>query len=214
MLRIPDALPLEQAAPILCAGVTTWSPLRHWNVGPGSVVGVAGIGGLGHMAVQLAKARGAAKVVALTTTPQKADAALRLGDDEVVVMVDAEALTAHAASLDFLLSTIPTPFDMKPYVSLVKHDGVLVSVGMLEPVHEGAIDFGVVTMQRITIAASMIGSIAETQEVLDFCAEHGITADVQVIPVQDVNAAFDQIVANDVRFRYVIDSATLRTPAS
>ena len=214
VLRIPDALPLEQAAPILCAGVTTWSPLRHWNVGPGSVVGVAGIGGLGHMAVQLAKARGAAKVVALTTTPQKADAALRLGADEVVVMDDAEALTAHAASLDFLLSTIPTPFDMKPYVSLVKHDGVLVSVGMLEPVHEGAIDFGVVTMQRITIAASMIGSIAETQEVLDFCAEHGITADVQVIPVQDVNAAFDQIVANDVRFRYVIDSATLRTPAS
>jgi uncharacterized zinc-type alcohol dehydrogenase-like protein len=213
VLRIPDQLPLEQAAPLLCAGVTTWSPLRRWDVGPGKVVGVAGIGGLGHMAIQLARARGAERVVALTTTPSKADAARRLGADEVVVMDDEQALAAHAASLDVLLSTIPTPFDMKPYLSLVKHDGAFVSVGVLEPLSEGAIDFATVSMQRISVSGSAIGSIAETQEVLDFCAEHGISADVEVIPVDRINEAFDRVVAKDVQFRFVIDNATLRSAA-
>ena len=133
VLRIPDALSLEQAAPLLCAGVTTWSPLRHWNVSPGHVVGVAGIGGLGHMAVQLAKARDVERVVAFTTTPAKADEVRRLGADEVVVMSDAEAVAAHAGSLDFLLSTIPEPFDLKPYVGLLAHDATLVTVGLLAP---------------------------------------------------------------------------------
>lgn len=213
VLRIPDGLPLEKAAPLLCAGVTTWSPLRHWDVGAGKVVGVAGLGGLGglgHMAVQLAKARGADRVVVLTTTPEKAERARRLGADDVVVMSDDSQVEEHAASLDFLLTTIPTAFDLKPYVSLVKHDGALVTVGMLEPSLPGAVDFAAVSMRRITIAGSLIGSIAETQQVLDFCAEHDITAEVEVIPFGKINDAFDDMVANEVRFRYVVDAATLR----
>ncbi|WP_314455288.1 NAD(P)-dependent alcohol dehydrogenase [uncultured Microbacterium sp.] len=209
VLRIPDAIPLEQAAPLLCAGVTTWSPLAHWNIGPGSVVAVAGLGGLGHLAVQLAKARGADRVIALTTSPDKADAVRALGADDVIDMTDEDAVEAQASSIDFVLSTIPTPFDMKPYLSLIRHDGALVTVGMLEPIHEEGIDFGFVSMNRITIAGSLIGSIAETQEVLDFAAEHGIAAEVKVIPVQQVNEAFDEMVANDIRFRFVIDSSTL-----
>ena len=209
VLRIPDALPLEKAAPLLCAGVTTWSPLKHWNVGPGQVVGVAGIGGLGHLAIQLAKARGAEKVIAFTTSPAKQDEALRLGADEVVVMSDEDDVAARAASVDFLLSTIPTAFDMKPYISLVKHDGTLVTVGTLAPTPPGAIDLTIVTLLRLTIAGSLIGSIAETQEVLDFCAEHDITAAVEVIPVDRINEAFDRVVAKDVCFRFVIDNSTL-----
>ncbi|MBB4637795.1 NAD(P)-dependent alcohol dehydrogenase [Longimicrobium terrae] len=209
VLRIPDAIPLEKAAPILCAGVTTWSPLRHWEIGAGHVVGVAGIGGLGHMAVQLAKARGAQKVVALTTTADKRDEALRLGADEVVVMSEKEQVEAHAASFDFILSTIPEAFDMKPYLSMVKHDGTLVTVGTLVPTPKEAIDLAAVSMTRVRIAGSMIGSIAETQEVLDFCAEHGIASDVQVIPIDQINEAFEQVVAKEARFRYVIDNSTL-----
>lgn len=163
VLTIPDGLDSAAAAPILCAGVTTWSPLKHWDVGPGKTVGVAGIGGLGHLAIQLAKARGADKVVALTTSPDKAKAALELGSDEVIVMTDEDQVKTNAAGLDFILSTIPTPFDLKPYLSLVKHDGALVTVGMLEPSLDQAIDFGAVSMNRITIAGSLIGSIAETQ---------------------------------------------------
>ncbi len=209
VLRIPDALTFEQAAPILCAGVTTWSPLRHWQVGAGKTVGVAGIGGLGHMAIQLAKARGADRVVALTTSPDKAEQARGLGADEVVVMSDEGAVEAYAASFDFLLSTIPKAFDMKPYLELVKHDGAFVSVGLLTPTADKAVDFGMVSMKRVTVSGSNIGSIAETQEVLDFCAEHGILADVQVIPADRVNEAFEQVVDGDVRFRFVIDNATL-----
>jgi uncharacterized zinc-type alcohol dehydrogenase-like protein len=209
VLRIPDSLPLESAAPLLCAGVTTWSPLRYWDVRAGHTVGVAGIGGLGHLAIKLAKARGTDKIVALTTTPDKRDEALRLGADEVVVMSEEDAVTAHEGTLDFLLATIPTPFDMNPYLSLLEHDGTLVTVGMLEPVQAGAIDFATVSMKRITVTGSAIGSIAETQEVLDFCAEHGISADVHVIPISQVNDAFDQVVAKDARFRFVIDNSTL-----
>jgi uncharacterized zinc-type alcohol dehydrogenase-like protein len=213
VLRIPDSLPLEKAAPILCSGVTTWSPLRHWDVGAGQVVGVAGVGGLGHMAIQLAKARGADKVVAFTTTPVKSEMADRLaelGADEVVLMSDSGAVAEHASSIDFLLSTIPTAFDMKPYISLVKHDGMLVTVGMLEPSLPEAIDFAEVSMKRITIGGSMIGSIAETQEVLEYCAEHDIAPDIEIIAVDQINEAFDKIVAGDVHFRYVIDNSTLQ----
>jgi len=209
VLRIPDSLPLEKAAPILCAGVTTWSPLRHWNVGPGHVVGVAGIGGLGHMAVKLAKARGAAKVIAFTTTAGKKDDALKLGADEVVVMSDSADVAAHAGSLDFLLSTIPEAFDMKPYVSLLKHDGTLVTVGAITKARDGDIDLAAITMSRTAIAGSLIGSIAETQEVLDFCAENGIGPDIEIIPIDQVNEAFDKVVGKEVRFRYVIDNSTL-----
>jgi uncharacterized zinc-type alcohol dehydrogenase-like protein len=210
VLRVPDSLPLEAAAPLLCAGVTTWSRLQRWNVGAGQVVGVAGVGGLGHMAIQLAKARGAEKVVGLTTTPEKKDEILRLGADEVVVTSDEEDVEAHAASFDVLLSTIPTAFDMKPYVSMVGTGGTFTTVGMLEPTPPAGIDFAEVTTRRITVGGSLIGSVAETQEALDFCAEHGITADVQVIPVQQINEAYDQMVAKDVRFRFVIDNSALR----
>lgn len=212
VLHIPDSIPLEKAAPLLCAGVTTWSPLRHWDVGPGSTVAVAGLGGLGHLALKLAKARGADRVIALTTSPEKKDEILALGADQVVVMTDEDDVEANAASIDFILSTIPTPFDMKPYISLVKHDGALVTVGMLEPIHEEGLDFAAVSMQRITVAGSLIGSIAETQEVLDFCAEHDIAADVEVISIEKINEAFDDMVEGDVRFRYVIDSSTLPKP--
>lgn len=214
VLRIPDSIPLEKAAPLLCAGVTTWSPLRRWNVATGHVVGVAGIGGLGHMAVQLAKARGADKVIALTTSPDKKEEALRLGADEVVVMSDGDDVAAQAGSVDFLLSTIPTTFDMKPYISLLKHDGTLVTVGTLAPTPPDAIDLTMVTLLRTSIAGSLIGSIEETQEVLDFCAEHDIAAEVEVIPVDEVNEAFDKVVAKDARFRFVIDNSTLPKAAA
>ncbi|HEY3374575.1 MAG TPA: NAD(P)-dependent alcohol dehydrogenase [Candidatus Aquicultor sp.] len=212
VLRIPDSLPLEKAAPILCAGVTTWSPLRYWNVGAGHIVGVAGIGGLGHMAVQLAKARGAEKVIAFTTTPDKKEQAMQLGADEVVAMSDADDVAARAASLDFLLATIPQAFDMKPYISLLKHDATFVTVGALAPVPPEAIDLTYVTLTRTAIAGSLIGSIEETQEVLDFCAEHNITASVEVIPINKVNEAYNKVVAKEVRFRYVIDNSTLPLP--
>jgi len=211
VLKIPASLDSAAAAPLLCAGVTTWSPLEHWKVGPGSKVGVAGLGGLGHLAVQLAKARGAEEVVVLTTTGAKREQALALGADDVIDMTDDEAVQARSGSLDFVLSTIPTPFDMKPYVELVAHDGALVSVGMLEPTLPQALDFGAVSQKRVTLAGSMIGSIAETQRVLDFAAEHGISAEVKVISIQQVNEAFDEVVAKDVRFRYVIDNSTLRS---
>jgi uncharacterized zinc-type alcohol dehydrogenase-like protein len=209
VLKIPDTMPLEKAAPLLCSGVTTWSPLRHWDVGPGQTVGIAGIGGLGHVAIQLAKARGADKVIGLTTTPEKKQAALALGADEVVDMTDPDQVSEHEASVDFLLSTIPTRFDMKPYVGLVKTGGTLVTVGMLERSVPAAIDFAEVSMKRMAIAGSFIGSLQETQEVLDFCAEHDIAADVEVIAIDEVNKAFDKMVANEVRFRYVIDNSTL-----
>lgn len=212
VLRIPDAIPLEKAAPILCAGVTTWSPLRTWKIGAGHVVGVAGIGGLGHMAVQLAKARGAQKVVALTTTEDKRKDALRLGADEVVVMSDTEQVEAHAKSFDFILSTIPEAFDMKPYLSMVKHDGTLVTVGALTPTPKEAIDLAAISMARVRVAGSLIGSIEETREVLDFCAEHGISSDVEVVSIDCINEVFEQVVAKEARFRYVIDNSTLPAP--
>ena len=174
---------------------------------------MAGIGGLGHLAVQLAKARGADKVVAFTTTPAKADDVRRLGADDVVVMSDADAVAAHVGTIDFLLSTIPTPLDLRPYVGLLKHDATLVSVGLLAPSPEEAIDFTFLTLSRTRIAGSLIGSIAETQEVLDFCAEHGIAAAVEVIPAERINAAFDEVVAKEARFRYVIDTSTLPAPS-
>ncbi|WP_245884789.1 NAD(P)-dependent alcohol dehydrogenase [Glaciihabitans tibetensis] len=206
VLNIPDSIPLEKAAPLLCAGVTTWSPLKHWNIGPGSVVAVAGIGGLGHLAVQLAKALGAT-VTALTTTEEKTDEILALGADEVVVMSNEDAVKAHAATFDLVLSTIPTAFDMNPYLALVKHDGAFVTVGMLEP--SEPIDFALVTLMRITLAGSAIGSIAETQEVLDFCAANGIASDIELVAADQINAAFEKVIANDARFRYVIDNSTL-----
>jgi uncharacterized zinc-type alcohol dehydrogenase-like protein len=209
VLRIPEALTSEQAAPILCSGVTTWAPLAHFEVGAGQRIGVAGIGGLGHIGLQIAVARGA-EVVALTTTAEKAELARGLGAVDAIVMTDEDAVQAAEGSLDFILSTIPTVFDMNPYLSLLRHDGRLHSVGMLEPVHEGGIDFGAVSLKRLSLSGALIGTLAETQEVLDFCAEHGIAPDVEVIPATRIDEAFDAMVANEVRFRYVLDASTLR----
>ena len=208
-LKIPEGLASEKAAPLLCAGVTTWSPLKRFEVGPGMTVAIAGIGGLGHIALQLAKARGADRVIALTRDIEKADALRELGADDVIDMTDDDAVADAEASIDFILSTIPTPFDMKPYVSLLTVDGRLHSVGMLEPTIADAIDYGALSMKRGSLSGSLIGSIAETREVLEFAAEHGVEPEIQVIPIDRINEAFDDMVANEVRFRYVIDSSSL-----
>ncbi len=209
VLRVPDALELDVAAPLLCAGVTTFAPLRRWGAGPGTRVAVAGLGGLGHIAIKLAKAMGADRVLALTTTPDKARAAEAAGADEVVVMTDEAQTEANVGAVDLILSTIPTGFDMNPYLTLLRPGGVLTTVGLLEPVRDGAIDFRLVTLKKLTIAGSLIGNLAETQEVLDFCADHGVTADIEKISVDEINTAHDRMVDGDIPFRYVIDNSTL-----
>jgi uncharacterized zinc-type alcohol dehydrogenase-like protein len=210
VLRIPEALAargLERVAPLLCAGITTYSPLRHWKAGPGQEVAVVGLGGLGHMAVQLAKALGA-RVTVITSSKEKDGDARRLGAADVLLEDDDEAMAQAELRFDLVLSTLPDPYDLNPYVKLVKRDGALVVVGVLAP-YEKPLDNSEVAFHRRTVAGSLIGGIAETQEVLDFCATHGITADVEVIPIQEINEAFDRMQEGDVRFRFVIDMATL-----
>ncbi len=205
VLKIPAAIPVEKAAPILCAGVTTWSPLKHWGVQAGRKVGVVGLGGLGDMAVKLAVALGA-EVTVFTTTKEKVAEAEKLGANGVVEG-DTDAYEALKKRFDLILSTIPEKHKVDPFLPLLAHGGAYVSVGALTQMpgwnHQEII------MGRRTIAGSLIGSIAETQEVLDFCAEHGIAPDVQLIPIQEVNEAYKKIKAGDVRFRYVIDAASL-----
>ena len=211
VLRVPDALAakgLEKVAPLLCAGVTTYSPLRHWKVSAGQEVAVVGIGGLGHMAVKLAKAMGA-RVTAVTGSKEKVDDIRALGADDVLRSDDAKAMEAAAARFDFALVTIPDPFDVNPYVQLLARDGALVCVGMLGA-YAKPLDNQEVAFRRKTVAGSLIGGIAETQEVLDFCATHGITADVEVIPIQDVNEAYERMLEGDVRYRFSIDLGSLR----
>lgn len=211
VLRIPDSLDPQRTPPILCAGVTTYAPLRHWNVKPGDKVGVAGLGGLGHMAVRLAKAMGA-EVTVLTQTEDKRAAAVALGADEVLIETDQKALKAHELTLDLILVTIPDAFDVNPFVKLLKRDGHLVTVGLLGP-YKSALDNQEVAMHRRSVSGSLIGSIRETQEVLDFCAEHGIQPDIELIPMQAINKAYDRMMKEDVRFRFVIDMQTLKDEA-
>lgn len=206
VLKIPDAIPVEAAAPILCAGVTTFSPMRHWGVKAGDHVGVVGFGGLGDMAVKLAKALGA-EVTVFTTTREKVAEAEKLGASGVVEG-DKDAYEALENSFDFILSTIPEKHKADPFVPLLKRDATYVAVGALVPMP--GYNNQELIMHRKRLAGSLIGSIAETQAVLDFCAEHGIAPDVQVIPIQEVNAAYGKIKDGDVRFRYVIDIASLR----
>ncbi|HEX7816263.1 NAD(P)-dependent alcohol dehydrogenase [Dyella sp.] len=198
---------LAAAAPLLCAGITTWSPLRHWNAGPGKKVGVVGIGGLGHMGVKLARALGA-HVVAFTTSPDKREAALALGAHEVVVSKNAQEMAAHTDSFDLILDTVAASHNLDAFTSLLKLDGTLTLVGVPETPHPspsvGGIIFG-----RKSIAGSLIGGIAETQEMLDFCAEHGIVSDVEMIKMQDIDNAYDRMLKSDVKYRFVIDMATL-----
>ncbi|GAA4342488.1 NAD(P)-dependent alcohol dehydrogenase [Flaviaesturariibacter amylovorans] len=207
VLRIPPELAVERAAPILCAGVTTWSPLKHWKIGAGHQVAVVGLGGLGHMAVKLAKARGAT-VTVITTSGEKEAEAKALGADEVLLSTDKKAMEAKELSYHFILVTIPDPFDVNPYVTLLKRDGTLVTVGMLGAYKKG-IDNNEVAFHRRSIAGSLIGGVAETQEVLDFCAQHGIQPDVELINMPDINDAFDRMAKGEVRFRYVIDMSSL-----
>ena len=208
VLRIPEGLDIKAAAPILCAGVTTYSPMKHFKVGPGQQVAVVGIGGLGHMAVQIARALGAT-VTAITRNKDKQAAAEKLGAHEVLISTDAAAMKAHELKFDFIIITIPDAFDVNDYVTLVKREGVLTTVGLLGP-YESALNNMEVAMHRRTISGSIIGSIAETQEVLEFCVKHNILPEVEMIPMQDINKAFDKMMDEEVRFRYVIDMASLK----
>jgi uncharacterized zinc-type alcohol dehydrogenase-like protein len=198
---------LAAVAPLLCAGITTWSPLRHWNVGPGKKVGVVGIGGLGHMGVKLAHALGA-HVVAFTTSEAKRQDALDLGADEVVVSRNEAEMQAHAGSFDFILNTVAASHNLDRFTMLLKRDGTLTVVGVPEHPHPSP-SVGVLIFGRKSIAGSLIGGIAETQEMLDFCAEKGITADIEMIRAQDIETAYARMQKSDVKYRFVIDNATL-----
>ncbi|EGD60049.1 Alcohol dehydrogenase zinc-binding domain protein [Novosphingobium nitrogenifigens DSM 19370] len=198
---------LAAVAPLLCAGITTWSPLRHWNVGPGKKVGIVGIGGLGHMGIKLASALGA-ETYAFTTSPSKRDAALALGATGVIVSRNAEEMAAHAGSFDFILDTVAASHDLDAYVTLLKRDGTLCLVGAPEEPHPSPTVFNLIFGRR-SIAGSLIGGIAETQEMLDFCAEKGIVSDIEMIAGTDIETAYARMLKGDVRYRFVIDIATL-----
>jgi alcohol dehydrogenase (NADP+) len=198
---------LAAVAPLLCAGITTWSPLRHWNAGPGKTVGIVGIGGLGHMGVKLARALGA-HVVAFTTSASKRQDAEALGAHEVVVSRDAAAMAARANSLDLIVNTVAAPHDLDAYLTLLKRDGTMVLVGAPATPHPSPQVFKLITKRR-ALAGSMIGGIPETQEMLDFCAAHGIVADIEMIRADEINAAYERMLKGDVKYRFVIDNATL-----
>ena len=206
VLRVPENLDLAASAPLLCAGITTWSPLRHWGVGPGQKVGVVGLGGLGHMAVKFAKALGA-EVALFTTSPGKAEDARRLGASEVVLSSDPAAMAAQRNRFDFILDTVSAPHDLNIYLSLLKRNGTMTLVGVppeAAPVAAFNLIFG-----RHQLAGSLIGGIRETQEMLDFCGKHDITSDIELIPMADINEAYDRMLRSDVKYRFVIDLATL-----
>ena len=207
VLRVPSALDLAGAAPLLCAGITTYSPLRHWGVTKGKKVGVVGLGGLGHMAVKFAHALGA-QVVVFTTSPGKKDDALRLGADEVVISRHSNEMKKHSGSFDFILDAVSADHDINAYIDLLRRDGALTLVGAPEkPLAVAA--FSLIFGRR-TLSGSPIGGIPETQEMLDFCGEHRITADVEVIPIQQVNEAYDRLLKSDVKYRFSIDMASLK----
>ncbi|RJL48233.1 NAD(P)-dependent alcohol dehydrogenase [Pectobacterium carotovorum] len=198
---------LAVVAPLLCAGITTYSPLRHWNAGPGKKVGVVGIGGLGHMGIKLAHAMGA-YVVAFTTSESKREDAKALGANEVVVSRNAEEMAAHAGSFDLILNTVAAPHDLDAFLVLLKRDGALTLVGAPASPHPSPNVFNLI-MKRRTVAGSMIGGIPETQEMLDFCAEHGIVSDIELIRADEINEAYERMLKGDVKYRFVIDNATL-----
>ena len=198
---------LAGVAPLLCAGITTWSPLRHWQAGPGKKVGVVGIGGLGHMGLKLAKALGA-HVVAFTTSPSKIEDAKKLGADEVVISTDAAQMAKHAGSFDFILDTVAASHNLDAFTVLLKRDATLTLVGAPATPHPSPGVFNLLLGRR-SIAGSAIGGIAETQEMLDFCAKNGITSDIETIKMQQINDAYERMLKNDVRYRFVIDMGSL-----
>jgi uncharacterized zinc-type alcohol dehydrogenase-like protein len=207
VLRVPTNLDLSASAPLLCAGITTYSPLRHHQVGKGQKVGVVGLGGLGHMGVKLAKAFGA-RVVVFTTSPGKANDALRLGADEVCVSTNAEEMKKHQNSFHFILDTVAAQHDINAYLLLLKRDGNLTQVGA--PPEPLALQVGSLIFGRRNFSGSLIGGIKETQEMLDFCGQHNITSDIELIRIQQINEAYQRLVKNDVKYRFVIDMASLR----
>jgi uncharacterized zinc-type alcohol dehydrogenase-like protein len=211
VLRIPDGVDPKAAAPLLCAGITTWSPLRHWKIGKGHKVAIVGLGGLGHMGLKFAKAMGA-DVTLFTRSPDKEKEARRLGADHVVLSTDPKQMQAVGRSFDFILDTVPHQHDLNPYLATLKLDGIHVLVGLVEPIdppmHAGGLIFG-----RRSVAGSLIGGIPETQEMLDFCAKHGIGSDIEMINIQDINEAYARMLKSDVRYRFVIDMASLKKEA-
>jgi alcohol dehydrogenase (NADP+) len=208
VLRVPANLNLAGAAPLLCAGITTYSPMRHWGITKGKKVGVVGLGGLGHMAVKFAHAFGA-HVVVFTTSPNKKDDALRLGADEIVVSRNADEMKKHAGSLDFILDAVSADHDINAYLNLLGLDGNLTLVGAPEkPL--GVSAFSLI-MGRRSLSGSAIGGLAETQEMLDFCGKHNITSDVEVIPIQKVNESYERLLKGDVKYRFSIDMASLKS---
>lgn len=208
VLHIPEKLDLAGVAPLLCAGITTYSPLRHWNVGKDSKVGIVGLGGLGHMAVKLAHAMGA-YVVLFTTSPDKVADAKRLGADEVVISKNPDAMKKHVNSFDFILNTVAAAHNLDVFTELLKRDGTMCLNGVPEHPHPSP-NIGNLIFKRRQIAGSLIGGIKETQEMLDFCAEHNITSDIEMIAIQDIDKAYDRMLKGDVKYRFVIDMATLK----
>jgi uncharacterized zinc-type alcohol dehydrogenase-like protein len=208
VLRVPSNLNLAGAAPLLCAGITTYSPMRHWSVGKGKKVGIVGLGGLGHMGVKFAHALGA-HVVVFTTSPKKKDDALRLGADEVTLSKNADEMQKHASSFDFILDAVSADHDINAYLNLLRRDGHIVMVGA--PEKPLAVSVFSLIMGRRSISGSPIGGIAETQEMLDFCGKHNITSDVEVIPIQKVNEAYERLLKSDVKYRFSIDMASLKS---
>lgn len=211
VVRVPTSLDPAAVAPLLCAGITTFSPLRHFDVEEGDVVGVVGLGGLGHMAVKLAKAMGA-RVVVFTTSESKVPAALELGADEVVLSRDEEAMAAANRTIDVIIDTVAAPHDLNPLFRTLRVDGALFQLGLpseaMPPVNPRAL-----IRRRIAYAGSLIAGIAETQEMLDFCAKHGVVADIEMVGAGQLNEAYDRMVAGDVKYRFVLDTSTLQAPA-
>ncbi len=206
VLRIPENLDARAVAPLLCAGITTWSPLAHWKIGKGHKVGVIGLGGLGHMGVKFANALGA-EVTMITTSPEKGEDAKRLGAHHVLISRNRDDMKAHRSSFDFLLNTIPVKHDLNSYLSLLKRNGTMVIVGAIEQFDN--LHSGFLLQNRRRIAGSSIGGLKETQEMLDFCGEHNVVSDIEMVDIKDINAAWDRVVAADVKYRFVIDMASL-----
>jgi len=206
VVKVPENLLEKAVAPLLCAGITTYSPLKHWGVKRGDKVGIVGLGGLGHMGVKLAKAMGA-KVVMITTSKEKAADAKRLGADEVLISKNTEDMSAQNNTFDFILNTIPVKHDVAPYMDLLKRDSTMVVVGAFD-VLDG-VNGGSLIIKRKRLAGSVIGGIKETQEMLDFCGEHNIVSDVEIINMDQINEAFDRVVSSDIKYRFVIDMKSL-----
>ena len=212
VLRLPEGMDPAAAAPLLCAGITTYSPLRHWGAGPGKKVGVVGLGGLGHMAVKLAHAMGA-EVTLFTTSPGKEADARRLGADHVVISTDPKAMKGQGRKFDLIINTVAVPMDLDPYINALDLDGTMVLVGAPPSAHKSPSVFPFL-MARRSLAGSGIGGIPETQEMLDFCAEHGVASDIEIIPIQSIEAAYARMLKSDVKYRFVIDMQSLKDEAA